>query len=63
MAGYDPTQYEAIAARDLREVLLGYEALMRDRILAANRHEQTLFALGATGKHPPQLPDWIRLYT
>lgn len=58
VAGYDPTRYADVARRDLREVLLAYEAAERVRAVASYRHYQLMYAFNALDK-PPQLPDWL----
>ncbi len=61
VARYNPALYEDVAAQDLREVLLSFEAMVRERELVAFRHSQLLFVLGGTGdKTPPKMPDILR---
>ncbi len=61
VAGYDPARYEEVVNRELREVLLAYEALVRERALVSYRHEQLVYVLGGTKeKKAPMLPPILK---
>ena len=56
LASYDPVEYDAIGDRDLREALLGYEAIVRARTAADFRHVQLIEALAGPGKGKRRKP-------
>jgi hypothetical protein len=61
VSDWDADQAERVSAWDLREVLLAYEAFLREQALVVYRHEQLLFVLGGTkDKKPPARPAILR---
>lgn len=66
MAGWDPLKYEAVLGMPLREVVLSYEAGLREQARADYQHELLRFAVVSPylekkgNRKPPEPPPILR---